>query len=46
MVMRVADARGEHVLSWLPQGPAIVRFQRLALSREGGEACRSRLGGV
>jgi predicted metalloprotease with PDZ domain len=45
MVMRVADANGERVLTWLPQGRAIVRFQRLALAPDAGEACRARLGG-
>lgn len=45
MVMRVADANGERVLTWLPQGRETVRFQRLTLAADAGEACRARLGG-
>jgi predicted metalloprotease with PDZ domain len=47
MVMRVADASGERVLTWLPQGREIVRFQSLVLAAGAGagDACRARLGG-
>ncbi len=49
IVMRVADASGERLLSWLPAGRETVRFQRLFLrdlSREGEAArCRAQLAG-
>jgi predicted metalloprotease with PDZ domain len=49
IVMRVADADGERVLQWLPQGRERVRFQRLELRAFAAEAergaCRSTLAG-
>jgi len=48
-VMRVADAAGERVLTWLPQGRERIRFQRLELNEqaEDGERarCRAELSG-
>lgn len=49
IVMRVADAGGERVLSWLPQGRETVRFQRLDLRPFADAAdaarCRASLSG-
>lgn len=45
IVMRVGDAQGERELSWRPEGRTMVRFQRLVLTPDAGEACRTRLGG-
>ncbi|HEX8641748.1 MAG TPA: hypothetical protein VF704_11425 [Allosphingosinicella sp.] len=41
IVMRVADERGERVLTWLPRGRETVRYQRLELRRFAGEADRA-----
>ncbi|WP_206185434.1 hypothetical protein [Sphingosinicella sp. CPCC 101087] len=50
IVMRVADAAGERVLRWLPQGRQTVRFQMLSLFPFSGEearrACLARLAGA
>jgi hypothetical protein len=46
MVMRIADTAGERELIWRPEGSTMVRFQRLALAADAGEACRARLAGT
>jgi predicted metalloprotease with PDZ domain len=46
IVMRIADSAGERELSWRPEGPTRVRFQRLVLTAGAGEACRARLAGT
>ena len=46
IVMRVADAAGERELSWRPEGPTMVRFQRLVLVPDAGDACRNLLRGT
>ena len=46
IVMRVADAAGERVLTWLPQGRETVRFQRLELDERADPArCEAELAG-
>jgi predicted metalloprotease with PDZ domain len=45
IVMRIADAQGEREISWRPEGPTMVRFQRLVLAPDAGEGCRARLVG-
>lgn len=45
IVMRVADERGERVLSWLPRSEERVRFQQFELKPKAGGACRKRLSG-
>ncbi len=45
IVMRVGDAAGERELSWRPEGPTMVRYQRLVLDDPPAPACRPRLGG-
>lgn len=50
IVMRVADAAGERVIQWLPEGEANVQFQRLMLAEFPDDAtraaCRARLAGA